>query len=400
MASIQSSGAPAKAAVYNDPRYRALFYQFVLLLLILLVGWYLVDNMLSNMAKRGIATDFEALSRPAGFGIIFKLVPYSDTSSTYWQVYLVGVLNTIFLSFIGIVLATMLGFVIGVARLSPNWIVSRLAGAYVEIFRNIPLLLQIFFAYKVFLEPLPGPRQAIDILGSIFISNRGIQFPTAEPGAGAYITVILFVLGIAGAFAFSIWARKRQAATGEQYPVFRVGLLLIVVVPIVFFILWSLIAGTPLTFDVPKLAGFGFEGGTGIPIEFFAMLAALAIYTASYIAEIVRAGILSVSHGQTEAAYALGLRPKPTLKLIIVPQALRVIIPPLTNQYLNLTKNSSLAVAIAYPDLTAVFMGTALNQVGLAPQLVLITMATYLTFSLLISLIMNIYNARKALVER
>ena len=171
-------------------------------------------------------------------------------------------------------------------------------------------------------------------------------------------------------------------------------------VPIVFFVLWSLIAGTPLKFDVPKLAGFGFEGGTGIPIEFFAMLAALAIYTASYIAEIVRAGILSVSHGQTEAAYALGLRPKPTLKLIIVPQALRVIIPPLTNQYLNLTKNSSLAVAIAYPDLTAVFMGTALNQVGLAPQLVLITMATYLTFSLAISLVMNVYNARKALVER
>lgn len=400
MAIVTTPGAPTKAAIYNDPRYRALFYQAALLVLIVLVGWYLVDNTLTNMAKRGIATDFDKLSDPAGFGIIFKLVPYFDTSSSYWRVYVVGVLNTIFVSFIGIVLATMLGFVIGVARLSPNWIVSRLAGVYVEIFRNIPLLLQIFFVYKVILEPLPGPRQALSLFGSIFVSNRGVQIPTAELQTGAVVTVVLFLVGIVATFLVAHWARKRQEATGEQFPVFQTGLLLIVAMPVGALVVWSLILGVPLVFDVPKLEGFGFEGGTSLPPEFFALLIALTIYTASYIAEVVRAGILAVSHGQTEAAYALGFRPRLTLKLIVVPQALRVIIPPLTNQYLNLTKNSSLAVAIAYPELTAVFMGTALNQTGIAVQLVLITMATYLMFSLLTSLIMNIYNARKALVER
>jgi general L-amino acid transport system permease protein len=400
MATVPTTGTPAKAAIYNDPRYRALFYQATLLVLIVLVGWYLVDNTLTNMAKRGIATDFDKLSDPAGFGIIFKLIPYSDGSSSYWRVYLVGVLNTIFVSLIGIVLATMLGFVVGIARLSPNWVVSRLAGAYVEIFRNIPLLLQIFFVYKVVLEPLPGPREAISLFGSIFVSNRGVQLPTAELQTGAIVTIVLFLAGIAATVLVARWARRRQEATGEQYPVARAGLLLILVMPAAAFALWSLLLGLPLVFDVPKMEGFGFEGGTGIPPEFFALLIALVIYTASYIAEIVRAGILAISHGQTEAAYALGLRPKPTLKLIIVPQAMRVIIPPLTNQYLNLTKNSSLAVAIAYPELTAVFMGTALNQTGIAVQLVLITMATYLMFSLLTSAIMNVYNARKALVER
>ena len=400
MAAVPSSRAPAKAAIYNDPRYRALFYQAVLVVTLVLVGWYLIDTTLDNMQKRGIATNFDKLDDPAGFGIIFTLIEYSDTRSSYWRVYLVGLLNTVFVSFIGIVLATMLGFVIGVARLSKNWIVARLAGAYVEIFRNVPLLLLIFFVYKVVLEPLPGPRQAIALFDAIFISNRGVQFPTASLQLGAIISVILILIGIVATFAISRWAHKRQEETGEQFAVFRVGVALIVGVPLAVFVLWSLIMGVPLTFDVPKLEGFNFTGGTSLPPEFFAMLFALSIYTASYIAEIVRAGILAVSHGQTEAAYALGLRPKPTLNLVIVPQAMRVIIPPLTNQYLNLTKNSSLAIAIAYPELTAVFMGTALNQAGIAVQMVLIAMATYLMFSLLTSLIMNIYNARTALVER
>lgn len=400
MATVTTHATPSKAAIYNDPRYRALFYQAVLLVVVLGAGWYLYSNLVGNMEQRGIPTGFDVLDRPAGFGIIFKLVPYSDSTSTYWRVYVVGLLNTVFVSFIGIILATMLGFAVGVARLSTNWIIARLATIFVETFRNIPLLLQIFFWYKVVLEPLPGPREAISMFGSIFISNRGIQLPTATPLFGTYVVLALFAFGILTTIAVARWARIRQAATGQQFPVAGVGAFLIFGFPVLLFVLWSVFSGVPLDFDLPKQEGFGFVGGTSIPPEFFALLIALTIYTASYIAEIVRAGILAVSHGQTEAAFALGLKPKATQKLIIVPQALRVIIPPLTNQYLNLTKNSSLAVAIAYPDLTGAFLGTAGNQTGAHVQFVAIAMATYLSFSLLTSAIMNWYNSSKALVER
>ena len=294
----------------------------------------------------------------------------------------------------------MLGFLLGVARLSRNWLIAKLATVYVETFRNIPLLLQILFWYHAVLKPLPSPRGSLAISDAFFLNNRGLYVPSPIPAASFWIVLLVLAAGIVATVWIARWAKARQAATGEQFPVFRYGVGLIVGAPIVVFVLISLVAEVPLTFDLPKLTGFNFTGGVVVIPEFIAMLIALSVYTAAFIAEIVRAGIQSVSHGQTEASYALGLRPGPTLNLVIIPQALRVIIPPLTSQYLNLTKNSSLAVAIAYPDLTAVFAGTVLNQTGQAVEIIGITMAVYLSISLLTSAYMNWYNARKALVER
>jgi general L-amino acid transport system permease protein len=308
----------------------------------------------------------------------------------------VGFLNTILIAFVGVVLATAIGFTIGIARLSDNWLIRKLATIYIETFRNIPLLLQILFWYVAVLKPLPGPKESVDIFGSFFINNRGIYFPALKSGWGFVGIILVAVVGVVITMMISRWAKARQARTGEQFPLFAVGLGLIVGLPFVTLIILSFIFG----YDVPKLEAFNYTGGIVIIPEFIALLLALSIYTASFIAEIVRAGIQSVSHGQSEAAHALGVRPRQTLKLVIIPQAMRVIIPPLTSQYLNLTKNSSLAVVIAYPDLTAVFAGTVLNQTGQAVEIIAITMAIYLTISLLTSGFMNWYNAKKALVER
>jgi len=386
---------PASAVWYRDPRIRALIFQALALVLVIYVGWYLANNTVQNMARQGIASGFDFLENTAGFALIQTLIPYSETSS-YGIALIVSLLNTILLAFVGVLLATMLGFVMGVARLSNNWLVRKLATIYIETFRNIPLLLQIFFWYHAVLKPLPGPRESIDLGGLFFINNRGVYLPALESGWGFLGIVVTFILGIIVATFISRWAKARQARTGEQFPMFAVGLALVIGAPLLVWVILSFIVG----YDVPKLTGFNFEGGIVIIPEFIAMLLALSVYTASFIAEIVRAGIQSVSHGQTEAAHALGVRPGPTLKLVIIPQALRVIIPPLTSQYLNLTKNSSLATAIAYPDLTAVFAGTVLNQTGQAVEIIGITMAVYLTISLLTSAYMNWYNAKKALVER
>jgi general L-amino acid transport system permease protein len=387
--------APSKPPLWNDPKARALVFQAIALGAVILCFYYIFQNTLGNMERRGITTGFGFLNNEAGFGILMSLIPY-DESNSYGRTFFVGLLNTLLVSVIGILLATVLGFVMGVARLSSNWIIARLATIYVETLRNVPLLLQIFFWYVVVLGPLPRPRGGISIGEGAFLSNRGLTLPSPVFEAGSNLILIALIAGLVATYLYRRWAHKRQAATGQQSPVFLVSLGLIIGLPLIAYFA----AGMPISWDIPKLAGFNYRGGVTIIPEFIALLWALTTYTAAFIAEIVRAGILAVSHGQTEAAHALGIRNGPTLRLVVIPQALRVIIPPLTSQYLNLTKNSSLATAIGYPDLVGVFMGTTLNQTAQAVEIVAMTMAVYLTISLTISLIMNIYNRRIALTER
>jgi general L-amino acid transport system permease protein len=290
----------------------------------------------------------------------------------------------------------MLGFFIGIARLSPNWLVARLATAYIEIFRNIPLLLQIMFWYFAVLRPLPLPRQSLSVGDAVFLNNRGLFIPKPVAEDGFWLVGLAFVVAVLAVIGIARWARRRQNATGAQFPTASAGLALLVGLPLLVY--W--LSGSPLHWDYPVLGGFNFSGGLEVIPELAALTLALSIYTAAFIAEAVRSGIMAVSHGQTEAAYALGLRPRVTLKLVVIPQAMRVIIPQLTSQYLNLTKNSSLATAIGYPDLVNVFAGTTLNQTGQAVEVIAMTMAVYLSISLAISMFMNWYNKRNQLIER
>ncbi|MEX0375272.1 amino acid ABC transporter permease [Spiribacter pallidus] len=395
---MESDGTPLRPGrpkPWNDPRVRAVVFQIIAALTVAWVGWTLFQNTISNMESRGISTGFGFLNSTAGFGIIMSLIEYDETM-TYGRTFLVGLANTVLVSGLGILLATVVGFVMGVARLSSNWLVRKVALAYIEIFRNIPLLLQIFFWYFAVLGTLPGPRQAVNVGDVAFLSNRGIVLPKPIFEPGAWLIGAGLAAGLVVTFFMARWARRRQAATGEIFPVLPIGTVLILGLPLFGY----LIQGGPVSWDIPALGGFNFRGGiTAIP-ELGALLLALTLYTASFIAEIVRSGIESVSKGQTEAALALGLPPRRVLRLIIIPQAMRVIIPPLTSQYLNLTKNSSLAVAIGYPDLVNVFMGTTLNQTGQAVEIVAMTMAVYLSISLFISLLMNLYNRAVALKER
>jgi general L-amino acid transport system permease protein len=392
---IQRASAPPRVAIYNRPKVRAFLYQLALLALALWLGYEFVLNAKANLATQRITSGFGFLDQTAGFNVNQSLIPYNE-SDTYGRVFLVGLLNTLLVAGLGIVLATILGFVIGIARLSPNWLVARLAGAYVELIRNLPLLFQILFWYLAVLGALPGPRQSLSLFGEVFLNNRGIIVPAPTAGEGAGLVAAAGAVGIIATLALRSWARRRQARTGEQFPVFWIGCALIVGLPL------AVLAATgfPIGFQKPELRGFNFVGGVRLIPEFVALLIALTTYTAAFIAEVVRAGVLAVPRGQTEAASALGLRRGLTLRLIVVPQALRVIVPPLTNQYLNLTKNSSLAVAVGYPDLFAVFAGTALNQTGQAIEIIAITMAVYLAISLLTSALMNWYNARLRIVER
>ncbi len=379
----------------RNPRVRAALLQALFLAAVLgFLGWIL-DNTLSNLEQRGISTGFGFLSAEAGFGILQTLIDYSETSS-FGRTFVVGLLNTLLVSALGILLATLLGFVIGVARLSRNWLLARVAAVYIEIFRNIPLLLQIFFWYFAVLRALPMPRHSLSLGDVLFFNLRGLYLPRPllEPGIGLVLGTFCIVLTVGWLLLY--WARRRQERIGRRPAVGRYILLLLLVLPGAAFLL----AGTPVSWELPELKGFNFRGGISLIPELTALLLALSIYTAAFIAEIVRAGIQSIPKGQTEAASALGLRPGQTLRLVVIPQALRVIIPPLTSQYLNLMKNSSLATAIGYPDLVAVFAGTTLNQTGQAVEVIAMTMAVYLTISLLISFFMNWYNARIALVER
>ncbi len=395
MAVADVSQSSAKVNWLYDARVRAVFYQILTIVLFVLFVVWLGSNTAQNLEDRGIATGFGFLDQPAGFGVPFSLIDYSETSP-YWDAFVLSVLNTLFISFIGIVLATVIGFIFGVMRLSSNWIISKFAAIYLETARNVPLLLQILFWYFGVLTALPQLRQSINIGDSIFLNNRGLYMPSPIYGPGFEFVVIAFLVAVIGVIMIRRWAAKRQEATGEQFPVFWTALGLILGLPLLAFA----VTGFPLSWEYPALKGFNFRGGAVLIPEFMALLAALTLYTAAFIGEIVRAGIMAVSHGQTEAAYALGIRPGTTMRLVIIPQALRVIVPPLTSQYLNLTKNSSLAAAIGYPELVAVWSGTVLNQTGQAIECILMTMLVYLTISLSISVFMNWYNRRIALVER
>ncbi|MGC1571102.1 MAG: amino acid ABC transporter permease [Pseudolabrys sp.] len=392
MAAVEHS-RPKAPLIYN-PKVRSIAYQAVLCAVIVFLAWSAIHNAAENLARAKIASGFGFWENTAGFDISQTLIEYQATS-TYGRAFWVGLINTLVVAGLGIVLATILGFLIGIARLSKNWLMARMAGFYVETIRNIPLLLQLLFWYNAVLKALPDIRESI-VVGGVYLNNRGLFLPEPIFKSGFGAVAITALVGVAGSIAFYLWARKRQERTGQQAPVLWVTLALVLGLPLAVFAL----AGFPLGFDFPKAGRFNIAGGVEVLPEFAALLFGLSVYTAAFIAEVVRAGILAVSRGQSEAAYSLGLRPGPTLRLIVVPQAMRVIIPPLTSQYLNLTKNSSLAVAIGYPDLVQVFTGTVLNQTGQAVEVVAITMLVYLVISLTTSLLMNIYNSRMALSER
>ena len=388
--------APASSALWRDPRVRAIVYQVLTLVGVVAFAAYIIHNTIDNLDRQGIASGFGFLNKPAGFGIPQTLIEYNELSPN-WRVFWVGLLNTIVVAVVGIALATILGFVIGLARLSSNWLVARLATVYIEVIRNTPVLLQILFWYFAVLQALPQPRDSIAFLGDLFfLNNRGFYLPKPNFEAGFGWVALAFVAALAAVIGIAHWARRRREATGQPFHTVYVGFGLLIGAPLLAYLL----TGAPLTFEHPEMGRFKLQGGLVLLPELVALTFALSIYTAAFIAEIVRAGILSVSHGQIEAARALGLKHDHTLRFVVIPQALRVIIPPLTSQYLNLTKNSSLAVAIGYPDFVNVFTGIVLNQTGQAVEVIAMTMAVYLTLSLLTSAFMNWYNRRKALVER
>jgi len=387
------SKAPRRRLSWNDPGTRSLIYQVLILGIVGFGVWFLVSNTLHNLAVRNISTGFGFLNREAGFAIGESVIGYSP-ADTYGRAIWVGILNTLRVSIIGIIVATLLGTLLGVARLSKNWLVSRVAGAYVEVMRNIPLLLQLFFWYAIITEIMPGPRQALNPMPGVFISNRGLKLPTLQ-GDGLDWILGGLAVAIVAIVLLGHWGKKRQEATGRIFPLGRWAAGLIIVFPVAGWLL----GGAPLALELPELKGFNFTGGLTLTPEFAALLAGLIIYTSAFVAEVVRSGIQAVSQGQWEAAAAIGLPRSRVLRLVILPQALRVIVPPMTSQYLNLTKNSSLAVAIGYPDIVSV-VNTTLNQTGQAIEGILIIMAAYLTVSLSISVFMNWYNKRIALVER
>jgi general L-amino acid transport system permease protein len=385
---------PSRGSFINDPKVRSLVFQAVVVVLLVAAVWWIVDNVIDNLTRLHIASGFGFLKGRAGFDISDSAIAYSS-DSTYGRAIVVGFINTLIVAAAGIVTATVIGFIVGIGRLSRNWLIRKICTVYVEVFRNIPPLLVIFFWYSGVLAVLPPPRESINLPFSSFLNQRGFYFPRAVWGDGSWLIFVALLVGIAMAWFVARKARQRQMATGQQFPVFWTSVALIVGLPLLAYAL----SGFPLTFDFPKQSTFNLTGGFQVKPEFLSLYLALSCYTAAFIAEIVRAGILGVTKGQTEAAGALGLRTGSILRLVVVPQAMRIVIPPLTSQYLNLTKNSSLAIAIGYPDLTAT-TGTVLNQTGQAIECVLIMMVVYLALSLVTSAIMNVVNARMALVER
>lgn len=392
----KAAAPPGRAAFHlsiNNPIVRAVLAQIGVALAVALVAWYLVGNTMDNLARLSIASGFGFLDREAGFQIGETLVEFGPQDH-YSTAFLVGILNTLKVSGIGILLATLLGVVLGIARLSSNWLVARIAAFYVETVRNVPLLLQLFLWYGLLTEGLPGPRQALAPLPGVFLSNRGLKLPApADDPIWAWVAA-LFGLGVILTLVIAALNAKRQAATGKRLSMLPIGLGLTLGLPLL-----VLLASGGGAIDMPVLQGFNFRGGMTMSPEFAALLFGLVIYTAAFIGEIVRSGILAVPKGQTEAATALGLTRGQLLRLVVLPQALRVIIPPTTSQYLNLTKNSSLAVAIGYPDFVSI-ANTTINQTGQAVEGVLSIMAAYLVISLSLSFLMNWYNSRVALVER
>jgi general L-amino acid transport system permease protein len=353
------------------------------------IGYEIVANARANLQAQRITSGFEFLNNTAGFDVSQNLIPYSG-SDTYTRVFLVGLVNTLVVAIIGIFFATIIGFIVALGRLSPNWLLSRISGGYVELIRNLPLLFQILFWYLAVLAALPNPRQSVSLFGVFFLNNRGLVVPkpVADPGLEPFALAVL--VGIVASLLLRRYARRQLFDSGRRITIWPYVLGLLIGLPLV----TALIFGAPVSFEIPELKGFNFSGGSRLIPEFVALLVALSTYTAAFIAEIVRAGIQSVHKGQMEAGSSLGLSRGATLRLIVVPQALRVILPPLTNQYLNLTKNSSLAVAIGYPDLVSVFAGTTLSQTGQAIEIIAITMGVYLLISLVTSAIMSFYGWR------
>jgi general L-amino acid transport system permease protein len=379
---------------WSDPVFRSILWQTLIVGLIVALVWFLAANTVRNLAVRHIATGLGFLSNTAGIPIAETLIPYDPATSTWARAIIEGILNTFKVAFVGIILATILGTLIGIGRLSKNWLVAKLTAVYVEVLRDLPLLLQLLFWYSL-LQGLPGPRDFRGSTSVIFLTSRGLRLPLVEWENAHSWALLAFVAGLIGTFLWNRAANKKQDETGVKPKVWPVALGLLIVLPV---LVWAVL-GAPFTVDVPVLKGFNMVGGGTITPEYFALTFGLVLYTASYIAEIVRSGIQAVPKGQWEAAGALGLHPFAVLKLVVLPQAMRVIIPPMTSQFLNLTKNSSLAVAIGFQDVVSV-SGTMLNQTGQAIEGVAIIMLTFLTFSLSISLFMNWYNARIALVER
>jgi general L-amino acid transport system permease protein len=383
-----------KVPFWLDPKKRSILFQVFVFLVVGLLAYYLISNTLINLQRQKIATGLGFLNKESAFEIGESLIPYSAASS-YGRALLVGTLNTLKVAFVGIVFTVILGTIVGIARLSSNWLVSKLASLYVEVMQDIPVLLQLFFWYAIFYETLPSPQQALCPIEGLYLCNRGVAFTVPESHPAYKYMVLSLLVGFGLIYFIRRWAKKRQEKTGHFFPMFRVSIGLIIGFPL---ITW-LVFGAPVKLDVPKLMGFNFEGGMTLSPEFIALLLGLVLYTAAFVAEVVRAGIQSVSKGQREAAMSIGLRPPRVLNLVILPQALRVIIPPLTSQMLNLTKNSSLAVAIGYPDFVSV-ANTTINQTGQAVEGVALIMAVYLIFSLSTSAFMNWYNKKVKLVER
>jgi len=384
---------------FQDTRVRSAFYQ---ILTVLIVGWgiwYLISNTTHNLDRLGMNTGFGFLSSTAGFDTDFKLIEYEPGVGTYWRIFLVGALNTLLVSILAIIASTILGFIVGVLRLSNNWLVARLSLVYVELVRNTPLLLQIIFWYVGVFSVLPRVKNSFDLSGGagvLIINNRGLYGGWPVPGDLFWITTATFIASVIGTFFLVRWARKRRDNLGLQFPIVKASLALLVIPSTVVFLL----TGSPMSWDIPTLQGFNFVGGFTLPPAFLALLVALVAYHAAHLAEAVRAGILSVNRGQTDAAKSIGLSPNRIMSLVVIPQAMRSIMPPMISLWMNVVKNSTLAVAIGYGDLVALFMQTALNQAGYAIEMVGMTMAFYMTISLLISWVLNIYNKRVQLVER
>ncbi len=384
---------------FQDERVRSVFFQILTVAVVCWLAWFLASNTAQNLEKRGLSFGFEFLGVAAPFDPGFKLISFTAGIDTYSRIFWIGVLNTLYVSFLAIVGMSFLGFFLGIMRLSDNWLISRVALAYVEIVRNVPLLIQIIFWYSVIYAVLPRLKQSLDLsFGAelAFLNIRGLYVPWPVPGDLLWMTFVALIVAAIATYIFRHWAQKRQDETGESFPMFLPSVGIMLGLPAIVFLL----TGSPLAWDIPELKGFNFTGGAALPRAFIALLMALIVYHAAYLAEAVRAGVLSVSKGQTEAALAIGLRPNKVLSLVTIPQAMPAIVPPMISLWMNVVKNSSLATAIGYADLVAVYMQTSLNTAGHAVEIVGMTMGFYMITSLTISGLLNIYNKRVQLVER
>ncbi len=395
MSQIKKRDASASYNPIYDPAVRSIAFQVIVAVLILGGLGYIISNASANLEKAHINSGFGFFKSRAGFDVLFHLIDF-NSDSTYGTAFIVGLMNTLLMAACAIVVCTIIGFIVGIARLSKNWLLSTIATSYIEVFRNIPLVIQLYFWYKAVLSFLPGPRQGIVLPLASNLSNRGLIIPRPIYGESITWTELAVLAAVILGVFVARWAKARQMSTGRQFPTLWVNLGILVALPGLVFVL----SGSPLTFEVPELHGFNFVGGLTLPPEFVALLLGLSVYTSTYVAETVRAGVMAVSHGQVEAASALGLSTGSTMKLIVVPQAMRTIIPPLTNTYVNLIKDSSLAVTVGYPDLVSIFTGTVLNQTGQAVEVIFITMLVFLFINLVAAIFMNYLNARWALRER